>query len=76
MIVDGYVGQLKISPAGKTTLINHILTANHGKKIAVVENEYGEISIDRHLVNQQLGSAEEIFEVRNRPGRTPPLIMA
>lgn len=49
--------------AGKTTLINHILTANHGKKIAVVENEYGEISIDRHLVNQQLGSAEELFEV-------------
>ena len=29
-------------PAGKTTLVNHILTANHGKKIAVIENEFGE----------------------------------
>ena len=30
---------------------------------AVIENEYGEISIDRSLVKQQLGTSEEIFEV-------------
>lgn len=25
---------------GKTTLLNYILTHNHGKKIAVIENEF------------------------------------
>lgn len=34
-IVTGFLG------AGKTTLINHVLTANHGKKVCVIENEYG-----------------------------------
>jgi hypothetical protein len=29
--------------AGKTTLVNYILTEKHGKKIAVVENEFGEL---------------------------------
>jgi G3E family GTPase len=32
-VLTGYLG------SGKTTLLNHILTANHGKKIAVIENE-------------------------------------
>lgn len=35
-IITGFLG------SGKTTLINHILTEQHGKKIAVVENEFGE----------------------------------
>lgn len=35
-VVTGFLG------AGKTTLVNYILTANHGKKIAVIENEFGE----------------------------------
>ena len=39
-VVTGFLG------AGKTTLINHILTGNHGKRIAVIENEFGEIGID------------------------------
>ncbi len=34
-IVTGFLG------SGKTTLINHVLTANHGKKVAVIENEFG-----------------------------------
>ena len=34
-IVTGFLG------AGKTTLINHVLTANHGKRVAVIENEFG-----------------------------------
>jgi G3E family GTPase len=29
--------------AGKTTLINHILREKHGKKVAVIENEFGEV---------------------------------
>lgn len=35
-IVTGYLG------AGKTTLLNYILTAQHGKKIAVILNEFGD----------------------------------
>ena len=33
LVLTGYLG------SGKTTLLNQILTANHGKKIAVIENE-------------------------------------
>ena len=36
--------------SGKTTLLNHILTQTHGKRIAVIENEFGEISVDHDLI--------------------------
>lgn len=55
-VLTGFLG------SGKTTLLNHILTAEHGKRIAVIENEYGEIGIDHELVVQ---SDEEIFEMNN-----------
>jgi len=55
-VVTGFLG------SGKTTLLNHILTQNHGKKIAVIENEFGEIGIDDGLVLQ---TDEEIFEMNN-----------
>src|SRR5271168_4388908 len=48
--------------AGKTTLLNHILTAQHGKRIAVIENEFGEVGVDQALV---IGAEEEIFEMNN-----------
>lgn len=35
---------------------------------AVIENEFGEISIDRELVKQNIGTTEEIFEVRLEGG--------
>lgn len=35
---------------GKTTLLNHILSQDHGKKIAVIENEFGDIPIDDSLI--------------------------
>ena len=38
-ILTGYLG------AGKTTLLNHILTADHGKKIAVIQNEVIQCSV-------------------------------
>jgi G3E family GTPase len=55
-VLTGYLG------SGKTTLLNHILTAQHGKRIAVIENEFGEIGIDNDLVIQ---ADEEIFEMNN-----------
>ncbi len=55
-VLTGFLG------AGKTTLLNRILTEPHGKRIAVIENEFGEIGIDQGLVVQ---SDEEIFEMNN-----------
>lgn len=43
-VITGFLG------SGKTTLLNHILTGNHGKRIALIENEFGEIDIDSELV--------------------------
>jgi G3E family GTPase len=55
-VLTGYLG------AGKTTLLNRILTAQHGKKIAVIVNEFGEIGIDNQLV---VDADEEILEMNN-----------
>src|SRR5262245_49769795 len=55
-VLTGFLG------AGKTTLLNHILTAQHGKRIAVIENEFGEVGIDNELV---INAEEEIFEMNN-----------
>jgi G3E family GTPase len=55
-VLTGFLG------AGKTTLLNHILTARHGKRIAVIENEFGEVGVDGELV---VGAEEELFETNN-----------
>ena len=55
-ILTGYLG------AGKTTLLNYILTERHGHRIAVIENEFGDINIDSELVLSKDG---EIFELTN-----------
>ncbi|MCV7067587.1 GTP-binding protein [Mycolicibacterium farcinogenes] len=55
-VITGFLG------AGKTTLLNRILTEQHGKRIAVIENEFGEVGIDDALV---LDAEEEIFEMNN-----------
>lgn len=55
-ILTGYLG------SGKTTLLNRILSENHGRKIAVIENEFGEVGIDHELV---ISADEEIFEMNN-----------
>ncbi|GAB2519119.1 CobW family GTP-binding protein [Nocardia heshunensis] len=55
-VLTGFLG------SGKTTLVNHILTANHGHRIAVIENEFGEIPIDNDLV---LNADEKIIEMSN-----------
>ncbi|KAH9715430.1 CobW C-terminal domain-containing protein [Citrus sinensis] len=48
-----------------TTLLNHILTAYHGKRIAVIENEYGEVDIDGSLVAAKTTGAEDIIMLNN-----------
>jgi G3E family GTPase len=55
-VLTGFLG------AGKTTLLNRILSENHGKRIAVIENEFGEVGVDHELV---IGADEEIFETSN-----------
>jgi G3E family GTPase len=55
-VLTGYLG------AGKTTLLNRILKEEHGKRIAVIENEFGEVGVDQELV---IGAQEEIFEMNN-----------
>ncbi|KAG5540318.1 hypothetical protein RHGRI_020527 [Rhododendron griersonianum] len=58
-VITGFLG------SGKTTLLNHILTAQHGKQIAVIENEFGEVDIDGALVASHSSSNEEIVMVNN-----------
>jgi G3E family GTPase len=55
-VLTGFLG------AGKTTLLNRILTEQHGRKIAVIENEFGEVGVDHQLV---ISGDEELFEMNN-----------
>jgi G3E family GTPase len=55
-VLTGFLG------SGKTTLLNRILSEQHGKRIAVIENEFGEIGIDHELV---INADEEVFEMNN-----------
>jgi G3E family GTPase len=55
-VLTGYLG------AGKTTLLNRILLEDHGRRYAVIVNEFGEIGIDNDLI---VGADEEIFEMSN-----------
>jgi len=55
-ILTGFLG------AGKTTLLNRILKEDHGRKIAVIENEFGEIGVDSEIIEK---SDEQIVEMNN-----------
>jgi G3E family GTPase len=56
IVVTGFLG------AGKTTLLNRILTADHGRRIAVIVNEFGEVGIDHHLL---ISSDQEVIQMNN-----------
>ena len=56
-VLTGFLG------AGKTTLLKRILTEYHGKRIAVIENEFGPESIDNDLLVTD--QEEEIIELSN-----------
>jgi G3E family GTPase len=55
-VITGYLG------SGKTTLLNRILSETHGKRYAVIVNEFGEVGIDNDLI---VNAEEEIFEMNN-----------
>jgi G3E family GTPase len=55
-VLTGYLG------SGKTTLLNRILSETHGKRFAVIVNEFGEVGIDNNLI---VDADEEIFEMNN-----------
>lgn len=55
-VLTGFLG------SGKTTLLNRILAEKHGQRVAVIENEFGEVSVDQELV---VGADEEIFSMNN-----------
>ncbi len=53
-IVGGYLG------AGKTTLVNHILTGDHGRRIAVIVNDFGDVAIDDALLEPATGGVRAL----------------
>jgi G3E family GTPase len=56
-ILTGFLG------SGKTTLLKRILTEQHGHRIAVIENEFGEEGVDNDLLLQE--REEQIVEMNN-----------
>ena len=54
-IISGFLG------AGKTSLLNHILNADHGLRVAVLVNDFGEINIDAELVSGVSGNPPSTF---------------
>ena len=48
----------ELQGAGKTTLVNYILTQQKEWRICIIENEFGEVNIDEGLVQEQIKSKE------------------
>ena len=55
-IITGFLG------AGKTSLLNHILSGDHGRRIAVLVNDFGSVNIDADLVQNRSG---EVLSLEN-----------
>lgn len=55
-VLTGFLG------AGKTTLLNRILSEQHGRRIAVIENEFGAVGVDNELV---IGTDEDLILLNN-----------
>lgn len=53
-VVGGYLG------AGKTTLVNRILTGDHGRRIAVIVNDFGDVAVDLALLEPAAGSVRAL----------------
>jgi len=59
LLVTGFLG------SGKTTLMNHILTGNHGKKFAIIQNEFGSVDVDGEFLSQKLTTKQDIQVLDN-----------
>ncbi|MBM3367487.1 MAG: GTP-binding protein [Betaproteobacteria bacterium] len=55
-ILTGFLG------SGKTTLLNRILKEDHGHRIAVIENEFGEVGVDNEILER---GEEQVVEMNN-----------
>jgi len=55
-VISGFLG------AGKTTLVNHLLSHNDQYRIGVVVNEFGEVGIDGQLI---VADQEALIEINN-----------
>lgn len=61
-VITGFLG------SGKTTFVNHLLSARHGRKLAVIENEFGEVAIDDALLGDGgVERGDEAQQVRKVP---------
>lgn len=61
-VLSGFLG------AGKTSLLNHILTAQHGLKIAVIVNDLSEVNIDALVLQSQgelVRSNDDLIQMQN-----------
>lgn len=58
-VLTGFLG------SGKSTLLNRILRENHGKRIAVIENEFGDVDIDSELVAAESSGSENVLMLNN-----------
>ena len=56
LLITGFLG------AGKTTLINHLLTEPGGRRLAAVVNDFGAINIDAELLG---GVADDLVSLKN-----------
>lgn len=60
-VITGFLG------SGKTTFVNHLLSARHGRKLAVIENEFGEVAIDDALLGDGgVERGDEAQQVRKK----------
>lgn len=57
-VLTGFLG------SGKTTLLNYILKQPHGYKIAVIENEFGEVGVDDDIIDKKFVD-EDIIQMNN-----------
>ncbi len=61
-VITGFLG------AGKTTLVRHILANANGKRIALIINEFGDVGVDREVINGcgfEECAEEDVMELAN-----------
>lgn len=64
-VITGFLG------AGKTTFVNHVLSARHGRRLAVIENEFGDVAVDDELLDGGVERGDDSQQVTACPqGKT------